>query len=178
MRKCEYCEGGGFSEEKSPPSRSLPKRFTMGRFWGRGRFSERSASPLDPLSRRAAGVWLGDFCIVGSAGALGAVSCGLVESTAADRAAADVRRLGTNPSARLRRAPPLSGEALRGMPPKGFLCGGRAYLSPSAAADGLPPSAERDKGWRQCRHKLLFRARWARPKGFPIALWKPSAPHL
>ena len=83
---------------------------------------------------------------------------------------------GTNPSARLRRAPPLAGEALRGMPPKGFLCGGRAYLSPSAAADGLPPSAERGKGWRQCRHKLLFRARWARPKGFPIALWKPSAP--
>ena len=62
------------------------------------------------------------------------------------------------------------------MPPKGFLCGGRAYLSPSAAADGLPPFSEGGKGWRQCRHKLLFRARWARPKGFPIALWKPSAP--
>ena len=40
-----------------PPSRSLPKRQGMGRFWGRGRFSERSASPPDPLSRRAAGVW-------------------------------------------------------------------------------------------------------------------------
>ena len=32
--------------------------------------------------------------------------------TAADRAAATCQRWGTNPSARLRRAPPLSGEAL------------------------------------------------------------------
>ena len=31
------------------------------RFWGRGRFSERSASPPDPLSRRAAGVRGGTF---------------------------------------------------------------------------------------------------------------------
>ena len=28
------------------------------------------------------------------------------------------------------------------------------------------------------RHELLFRARRARPKGFPVALWKPSASHL
>ena len=55
VRDGRKCEGGGFSSEKPPPSRSLPKRFTMGRFWGRGRFSERSASPPDPLSRRAAG---------------------------------------------------------------------------------------------------------------------------
>ena len=39
--------------------------------------------------------------------------------TAADSAAATLRRRGVNPSARLRRAPPLSGEALQGVPPKG-----------------------------------------------------------
>ena len=49
-------EGGDFSTEKSPPSRSLPKRREEERrFWGRGRFSKRSASPPDPLSRRVAG---------------------------------------------------------------------------------------------------------------------------
>ena len=38
--------------------------------------------------------------------------------TAADRAAATCQRWGTDPSARLRRAPPLSGEALREAPPQ------------------------------------------------------------
>ena len=42
------------------------------------------------------------------------------------------------------------------------------------SANGPPPSAEGGKGWRLCRHKLLFRAFQARPKGFAIALWKPS----
>ena len=42
--------------QEAPPSRSLPKNYGMsGRVWGRGRFSERSASPPDPLSRRVAG---------------------------------------------------------------------------------------------------------------------------
>ena len=36
-------------------------------FWGGGGFSERSPSSPDPFSRRAAGVWRGCFCIVGSA---------------------------------------------------------------------------------------------------------------
>ena len=60
--------------------------------WGRGRFSERSASPPDPLSRRAAGVWFGDFCIGGSACELGVSPIGLVMVTAADRAAATCQR--------------------------------------------------------------------------------------
>ena len=33
--------------------------------WGRGRFSERRASPPDPLSRRAAGVWRVRCCWLG-----------------------------------------------------------------------------------------------------------------
>ena len=45
----------------------------------------------------------------------------LVVVAAADRAAATYAMWGTNPSARLRRAPPLSGEALRGSTPKGSL---------------------------------------------------------
>ena len=63
----------------------------MGRFWGRGRFSERSASPPDPLSRRAAGVWRGTLLLAWFRLSVGVVPCKLVESTAADRAAADVR---------------------------------------------------------------------------------------
>ena len=52
--------------------------------------------------------------------------------------------------------------------------GGKVYLPPSAAADGPPPSAEGGEGWRQSRHKLVFRVLRTRPKGFAIALWKPS----
>ena len=42
------------------------------------------------------------------------------------------------------------------------------------SANGLPPSAEGGKGWRRSHHKLVFRAFQARPKGFALALWKPS----
>ena len=48
-------------------------------------------------------------------------SCRLVVVTAADRAAATLRHGETNPSTRHRRAPPLSGEALREVSPNGFL---------------------------------------------------------
>ena len=44
------------------------------------------------------------------------------------------------------------------------------------SANGPPPSAEGGKGWRQSRHKLLLRVFQTRPKGFAIALWKPSPP--
>ena len=44
---------------------------------------------------------------------LGAIPCCGAVVTAADRAAATYAAWGTNPSARLRRAPPLSGEALQ-----------------------------------------------------------------
>ena len=62
------------------------------RFWGRGRFSERSASPPDPLSRRAAGNKLDFSSQLTSPCELGAVSCKLVMVTAADRAAATCQR--------------------------------------------------------------------------------------
>ena len=61
----------------------------MGRFWGRDRFSERSASPPAPLSRRASGDWVGWLFGVGSACELGVspiIDWAMV--TAADRAAA------------------------------------------------------------------------------------------
>ena len=60
-----------------------------GRFWGRGRFSERSASPPDPLSRRAAGVWVETFLLTWFRLRVGVSLIDLVESTAADRAAAN-----------------------------------------------------------------------------------------
>ena len=48
------------SSTSSTSTEALPSDWesevVRGRFWGRGRFSERSASPPDPLSRRAAGV--------------------------------------------------------------------------------------------------------------------------
>ena len=53
------------SFQEAPPSRSLPKKWVLGRFWGRGRFSERSASPPDPLSRRADGVRVGTVLLAG-----------------------------------------------------------------------------------------------------------------
>ena len=93
---------------------------SWGRFWGRGRFSERSASPPDPLSRRAAGVRVGDFCEVGSACELGRSPISLGVVTAADRAAATVQcgertpppALGgrREPFGTLPTKPPLKGE--------------------------------------------------------------------
>ena len=73
--------GGGFSEET-----------WVGRFWGRGRFSKRSASPPDPLSRRAAAVRVVFSSIQYAAVSWSAVSCCLVVVTAADRAAATCQR--------------------------------------------------------------------------------------
>ena len=63
------------------------------------------------------------------------------------------RHRGTNPSARLRRAPPLSGEALQEVCLtedihlyRGMNCrSGEVYLPPSAVADDPPPSAEGGK---------------------------------
>ena len=109
----KVCEGGAFSEEKAPPSRSLPQRRRKGRRWGRGRFSERSASPPDPLSRRANGVWLVRFCLLSSACECGRSPINLVVVTAADRAAATLRRGGTNPSARFAGTSPFRGGFLR-----------------------------------------------------------------
>ena len=86
---------------KRSPLLALPlEETTVGGFWGRGRFSKRSTSPPDPLSRRVAGNRL-----VCSFGLARPCECGwspisLVESTAADRAAADVRGMGVSSTIR------------------------------------------------------------------------------
>ena len=119
--ECE-CEGGGFSEEKPPPSRSLPKRR-----WGWGDSGGEAASlreaPLPPDPSLPKSGWRSRGC----------VSSGLVPPERLGRFLAAwlwSRRLtepprpcgvGVNPSARLWRAPPLSGEALRSVSPKGSL---------------------------------------------------------
>ncbi len=110
--------GGGFSI-RSPSPGPPPEDWGLGRLWGRGRFSERSASPPDPLSRRAAGVRRSTLLLAWFRLSVGAVPCELVESTAADRAAADVRGEGWGDSggeaASLREAPlpqPLSRRAV------------------------------------------------------------------
>ena len=41
---------------------------------------------------------------------------------------------------------------------------GKGISSTIRSAKGSPPSAEGGEGWRRSRHKLLFRACWARPK--------------
>ena len=51
----KVCEGGDFSIRKVPSLALPPEKTGMGKLWGRGRFSKRSASPPDPLSRRVAG---------------------------------------------------------------------------------------------------------------------------
>ena len=128
---------------------------------GRGRFSERSASPPRPLSPE-------ERLAFGGCASAGLVpperwggSCCAVVVTAADRAAATYAARGTNPSARLRRAPPLSGEDLQAAPTKGFLrrgsCHARERMTEDTPASRssssplfkrlavytpLPPSAE------------------------------------
>ena len=137
--------GRGLLCKKSPPSRSLPKKITVGRFWGRGRFSERSASPPDPLSRRAAGNRLGCSFGVERPCECGWSPIGWVVVTAADRAAATFAACGGNPSARISRAPPLSGEAVLGVSPQ------RPPFSPRAH----PPYADPRKA-DGTRHQLFL----------------------
>ena len=69
----------------------------MGRCWGRGRFSERSASPPRPLSPEERLAFDGGFFFwLGSACALGVSPIGLSKVTAADRAAAPSQQGGTD----------------------------------------------------------------------------------
>ena len=83
------CEGEVFSEEKPPPSRSLPKRRGKDETGGRGRFSERRASPPRPLSPEERLAFDGVlFFWLGSACESGVSPIGLRKVTAADRAAA------------------------------------------------------------------------------------------
>ena len=59
--------------------------------WGRGRFSKRSASPPDPLSRRVAGNRLGSSVGLAHPCECGRSTIGSVEVTAADRAVVTVQ---------------------------------------------------------------------------------------
>ena len=87
--------GRGLLCEKPPPSRSLPKRLRGGDAGGRGRFSERSASPPRPLSPEERLAFGGvRFLLLGSACRVGAFASSLCEFTAADSAAADMRLWG------------------------------------------------------------------------------------
>ena len=90
--------------------------------WGRGRFSKRSASPPDPLSRRVAGNRLVRSFGLACPCSMGAFFCFGVEVTAADRAAATYATWGTNPSARFAGTSPFRGGFARvsskGLPPQ------------------------------------------------------------
>ena len=153
--KLIICEGGDFSVEKSPPSRSLPKRrgWITGDSGGRGGFSERSSAtsigaaygrlfrlrkaamlsrrwrlwlsfpltprPLSPEERLAFGAGGSAELVPPVRGCV--VPRKLCESTAADRAAADMWRWEDEP---LR---PLCGH----LPFQGRLFEGTAYAARS-----------------------------------------------
>ena len=85
--------GRGPFFRKAPSLALPPGKTTVRRFWGRGRFSERSASPPDPLSRRAVGNRLGSSFGGSRPCEVGAFPCFGVVVTAADRAAATCLRL-------------------------------------------------------------------------------------
>ena len=107
---------------REAPSLALPPEETVQDGTGGEAASLREAPlPQTPFPEE----WLGIGLYV-SADLRAHATCGwspisLVVVTAADRAAATFVAWGTNPSARISRAPPLSGEALFGFPPKGSL---------------------------------------------------------
>ena len=107
---------------REAPSLALPPQETgVGRRWGRGRFSKRSASPPDPLSRRAAGNRLGCSFGVVRPCEVGAAPIGLVMVTAADRAAAPVRGGGRTPPPAYGGHLPFQGRLCVEVCPKGSL---------------------------------------------------------
>ena len=144
---------------REAPSLALPSEETgVGRRWGRGRFSKRSASPPDPLSRRVAAVRGGFAFIQYAAVSWARFPASWWWSRRLTEPPRPMRR-GERTPPPASRAPPLSGEALLGFPPKGSLrrgschaqqrmtedkplcwgarcCNGRGYLPPSAAAEG------------------------------------------
>ena len=80
--------------KKPLPSRSLPKKVRLGGRWGeRSLLCEKRLSPQTPLSRRAAGVWRDTKPRSWFRLRVGVSPIGLVEVTAADRAAATMLRL-------------------------------------------------------------------------------------
>ena len=92
-----------------------------GRFWGGGGFSERSPSSPDPFSRRAAGVRVGSSSKLYAPVRWARFPVAWLWSRRLTEPPRPLRCGGTNPSARISRAPPLSGEALQEVPSKGSL---------------------------------------------------------
>ena len=111
------CEGGDFSEEKSPPSRSLPKRrgWITGDSGGEAASLREAASPPRPLSpeeRLAFGACVSAELVPPVRGCV--VPYKLCESTAADRAAADMQRWEGEPLRPLRGHLPFQGRLFEG----------------------------------------------------------------
>ena len=133
----------------------------------RGRFSKRSASPPDPLSRRVAGNRL--VCSFGVVRPceLGAASCLLVESTAADRAAAPVRGGGRPPPPAYGGYLPFQGRLCVEVCPKGSLRGSMR----GAAAKPLQVTVSCPLGTTKglCDHPLETFARSPLP-----TIWYPT----
>ena len=120
---------------------------------------------LPPEERLALEVRL--FFLVGSAREVGVLPISLVESAAADRAAADVRRGKRTPPPAYGGHLPFQGRLCREMPAVRLtegkpLClethcrNGRVYLPPSATVDDPPPSAEGDEEWRKAATSYCF----------------------
>ena len=88
----KVCEGGGFSCRKAPSLALPPEKTEVRNAGGRGRFSERSASPPRPLSPEERLAFGGvRSLLLGSACRVGTLTSSLCASTAADSAAADMR---------------------------------------------------------------------------------------
>ena len=143
-------------------------------FWGRGRFSKRSASPPDPLSRRVAGNRLGFSSRLARPCSLGAFSCFSVMVTAADRAAATCQRWplyswrGDRAKvSKGRSQSPLARPQTR--PPKSPAAEGAVSRR---LTEDTPPSRVRRRGPHAARPRRLCQPPWTQPQN------KKTAPPL
>ena len=95
---------------REAPSLALPPEETVQDGTGGEAASLREAPlPQTPSPEERLAFELGRFCLLGSACEVGASPIGWVAVTAADRAAATMRRGGTNPSARFAGTSPFRG---------------------------------------------------------------------
>ena len=88
--------GGDFSEEKSPPSRSPQETGGRRRCWGEAASLREAPLPQTPSPEEQLGIGLPLPADLRAHASCGCSLIDLVESTAADRAAADMRRVGTH----------------------------------------------------------------------------------
>ena len=89
-----YSEGGGLSSERLPPSRSLPERRWGGTLGGEAASLREAPLPPDPSLPKSDWRLAGAFLHRRVRLRVGVSPISLAESTAADRAAADMRRWG------------------------------------------------------------------------------------